>query len=385
MEQITNRDELRVWLDALRQDTEADQQRTRHIAVSIGYRAAMRVFPRVLNDLTGPYANKKVNGQPMVYLWASLLVQISLADNAHVATRDLANFDEEIRGQVGLASVFDLVEANHQDISLSDWPLLVAKSVAASAVFEGAVNWGSFLTQTPMPGALWESVSADVCCVQPEGDSQMESIVHSLGPPLLDDWQRLKAYLKNRPVAEGWPFWIDWYQRVLDGQPQDWALLTQVAQIDEEHWRAGPSAVWAQIERLMDRRNLLTRLRELEAQLAQARAQDAALAHRSHNNPPELLDDVSVQLEQVAPQVEAALSSARSELDKSDPDPKALSAAGQQIKDALDSFDRWCGARAMILIDAFMKEAGSQIAKTLAFLIKAGALTAVAQWLLKLS
>ncbi|GAA0294729.1 hypothetical protein [Rhodovulum strictum] len=47
-----------------------------------------------------------------------------------------------------------------------------------------------------------------------------------------------------------WAFWIDWYQRALDGTETRWDLLRKIALIDNAIWEAGPEAVAAEIVRL---------------------------------------------------------------------------------------------------------------------------------------
>lgn len=49
-------------------------------------------------------------------------------------------------------------------------------------------------------------------------------------------WDEARAILAQSPAG---PFWIDWYQRLLDGRPQDWDLLRKVTLIDHETWHQG--------------------------------------------------------------------------------------------------------------------------------------------------
>ena len=41
--EITDRESLRAWLEALPKDTEAERAETRRLAIALGHRAAMRV------------------------------------------------------------------------------------------------------------------------------------------------------------------------------------------------------------------------------------------------------------------------------------------------------------------------------------------------------
>lgn len=48
----------------------------------------------------------------------------------------------------------------------------------------------------------------------------------------------------------GTTFWIDWYQRALDGRPQNWSLLRDIALIDDALWKQGGEALDDAIEEL---------------------------------------------------------------------------------------------------------------------------------------
>lgn len=67
--------------------------------------------------------------------------------------------------------------------------------------------------------------------------------------PLADEWDRSIAVLQETP---GGSFWIDWYQRALDGRPQNWPLLRDVALIDNALWEQGGEALDRKIASLVE-------------------------------------------------------------------------------------------------------------------------------------
>ncbi len=44
--------------------------------------------------------------------------------------------------------------------------------------------------------------------------------------------------------AADWSFWIEWYERILNGDPMDWRLIFRIAtEVTEEEWEAGQGVV----------------------------------------------------------------------------------------------------------------------------------------------
>lgn len=63
--------------------------------------------------------------------------------------------------------------------------------------------------------------------------------------PLAEVWSTIRTHPSTQ--SPGWRFWIDWYERALTGQPQDWALLEKIALIDPKDWDKGEDHVNALI------------------------------------------------------------------------------------------------------------------------------------------
>ncbi len=64
---------------------------------------------------------------------------------------------------------------------------------------------------------------------------------------------RLWELSRDRLRSEGqrWSFWIEWYEKILKGEPQDWSgLLTDIALIPPEDWEKGPDHIASLIEDL---------------------------------------------------------------------------------------------------------------------------------------
>ena len=59
--------------------------------------------------------------------------------------------------------------------------------------------------------------------------------------PLAPVWEEKITYLHEQD--EDWSFWIDWYQRALDGRQQNWEVLGEIALIKTRDWGKGAGHV----------------------------------------------------------------------------------------------------------------------------------------------
>ncbi len=127
------------------------------------------------------------------------------------------------------------------------------------------------------------------------------------------------------------PFWIDWYRSVLDGRPQNWPMLRDIASIDDALWRGAGEPLDREISRIAERHRLLDEVRRLKAELANARGMDAAMAHRGHNHPPELLPPEASELTGAVEDIATQLDQAEQELEKTRPSPSRLRQIGDDL------------------------------------------------------
>ena len=59
--------------------------------------------------------------------------------------------------------------------------------------------------------------------------------------------------VKGIPTSSDWSFWLDWYQRALEGRPQNWPLLLEVAIQDNAFWEGSDAEVNARIAEIVER------------------------------------------------------------------------------------------------------------------------------------
>lgn len=237
MVEIKSEDDLGAWLKKLPQETEADQQRARQIAAGIAHRAAMRVSPLAWRWLHDFPDKKKRDVTECAILWP-LLISGCEAGFSHT----------EIIADAARAAAYSAAYAADAAYAVG---AAYAAYAAADAAYAAAYASYAAADAADAADASWWAVVQDCELIEKGEDCMAAPLWHDAKNPLANVWADLANDLSAAPADQGWRFWIDWYERALTGQPQDWPLLKQVAEIDETHWRAGPAAVWAQIQELL--------------------------------------------------------------------------------------------------------------------------------------
>jgi hypothetical protein len=209
-------------------------------------------------------------------------------------------------------------------------------------------------------------------------------VLTRLWPTPAPDWftktdAEMRAIWAKDPPT--WAFWEKWWDGVISGDmafaPE---LLHNVALIDDDIWQAGPKAVAgaiAQIEKIHDLRAQLAALTQamededlLQLQLG------ATLAHRGHNNPPELIEAMAI-VQTSAVEIAQGLDDAREELAKPAPDPSRLKKIGSGLVSVVSGALGYCGVLTDKFLQSYAETLGEEAAKWTMRLIGRGATLAM--------
>ena len=81
--------------------------------------------------------------------------------------------------------------------------------------------------------------------------------------PLIDgafnirpDWPVVREKLLNDTDSDrgaDWSFWVEWYDKILRGYPQDWDMLYEIAVSQDIDWKASPREVNEAIGRIVEK------------------------------------------------------------------------------------------------------------------------------------
>lgn len=206
--------------------------------------------------------------------------------------------------------------------------------------------------------AHWKAVEVDVYSLM-AGQDVAELPLWWDGKPVVingSDWKRSVSRIP------GGSFWADWYQRILDGRP-NWPLWRDVALIDNALWEQGGEALDTEIRRIVKRHQLLDEVRRLRAELAEAQPADAAIAHRGHNNPPELVQPYSTEIAPKVERIVETLNEAEQELQQQRPSPSVLRKVAQGLKAAVVAVLGYCAKLGDLAAQGVAKEIGASVGK----------------------
>lgn len=222
---------LKAWLDT----------RPPEDCAIIANRVAMRVAPVWFAAMDDDWARySKVTAIPV--LWANLASAVAHKDSTPevlgaAVSADLFA-DNSIPENVPAA---DLETTDRAAASAA--AAVAAGPVTAAHAVDAAISTVTHAIAAAGRASLWSSIETDV--------HQLTQGTDLTGWRLWKEhnelgfyWDKATPFLRAAPGGE---FWVEWYQRVLRGDPQNWPMLRDVALIDEAFWRQGGDALAARI------------------------------------------------------------------------------------------------------------------------------------------
>lgn len=251
---IKDRGSLEEWLNTFSDDEEV----RRKAAVDIAVRAALRVMPVAWQWFSSDVAKKE--GLTALPLLRSSLLTMFSTEKPTVGRQSRftkASLDLSAASTMAAtASIDQSVKKEETDAKSSvEACLVLAKTMSAisdnsikasaEAAFiyaKAAVSYSMFFASDP-----WSEILTD--CVEATKNQKLQGkALWSHGNPVEILWSDIKSthsptsydfvnYSERTfgPVPSGpWSFWIDWYEKVLTGAPQDWELLQAI--VDHVDW-----------------------------------------------------------------------------------------------------------------------------------------------------
>lgn len=362
---IKDRKSLEAWLNAF----PGGEGARRKAAVAIAVRTAHRVLPIAWEWYSSDAARKRdltaiaVLRSALFSLFADTMPTNENRRAADAAARAAYAADAAARAaDAAYAAARAADAAAYAANATSDAYAAAAADAAAYAAY--AAN----ATSAAANAVIWSAIQTD-CQMFLEGKDPRGTVLWSGDNPFDDIWSKVKSAHTARPFGSGnfgeatfstipggpWAFWIDWYEKVLNGQPQDWDLLQAIVDADID-WDGPVEGVNEAIQRVEHEylRDTVNRLKE-ETSKVLALADD--LPNRGHNNPPELIE-TDADAKASVTFIWADLDDAEKELDKDDPDPSALKRIGQSLVSGAAKVLAYIGRKADVFIDASLKGAG---------------------------
>lgn len=380
--EIRNRETLRAWL----------RERPQQDSVAIAHRVALRTFPR-----WGAAMDRNWARQSDVTALSFLRCALISAVGAEMPEADIeraayaADAAVRVAGQAADANSSSGAYATRAAVLAAGAATAAADSVftVTRAVARAANYAADAATARAAVGVATGAAEAFADCRALEAGRALRDL--PLWSETAPGWfaheeQLMFQVWKADPPAR-WDFWRRWWEGAKTGKPIDPALqLAIVLGVDDETWQ-DPDATAVRIAQIEEQHQLLLAVLAVKEQLTQARAEVASARHRSHNQPPELIEEAETAAKMVTILWEP-LEAAEEELEKPNPDPSRLKVIGAWLVKAAKEVLAYCGK----VGDAFAMKAAETLGETGAkwavrgtFLVVAENSTGIGQRLLDLA
>lgn len=385
MVKITSEEELEAWL----------KTRPSEDAKIIAHRAALRVFPNWGRAIDGYWGwEMNLTALPVLRTILASWVENKLPDpepksatlravtSANIAAATASSAIYRSVTTMSAGSARSAASAAHASATIGHTATSSAAASASSAAESHlARSNADFISADYVESVkkeMWWQISMDAEAFLSIQLLETAPLWHNSEP----DWfttanAETKGIWDQDP--EPWTFWRRWWQGHIDGTkpfPDD--LLHDIALIPDEVWQQGPKPVHAEIEKIEERHALKAEVAALRAELQQFQSianASASAAHRSHNQPPELIDDQVAVARQITAIVNA-LVEAEAELALPQPSPSKLQHFAKVLIAGVKAIAFYCGK----LTDKALTKAAKELGSTgIKWAFRVGGATLLAQ------
>jgi hypothetical protein len=347
-EEIKDSDSLQEWL----------KSRPQADSICIANRAAARVAPIWYQEVNGDWGRRhELTSLAVLHpLIISGLAMNLATEDRHLAAASASQVasDASFAAPSDAAASAAAAAAHSADASFAgSFRLAVFDAGDASLLAHDALEASLDIDSAK----LWSAVKSDCRLLESGKPLEGAPLWHNDPNPLDAEWQatRTEWQAPNSPYR----FWLRWYEAALQGQHLNLDLEQDIAQIPSEDWEKGPGHIASLIDALEERHDLKAQVIALRNQLRELKQRSASVAHRSHNQPPELVD-APTTLNRHVTVVVAALEEAEAELEKPIPDASAIARLGKLLVEAAIRLTKYCGT----LADTGLKKAAEELGTT---------------------
>lgn len=307
------------------------------VAVRIGLRAFPELVGGLKVDKYGEVHNDPSNDVVLIAQRSLLISSVAALEESQeifAASAPLytlgANVNNPIfdYGRSDAAAAFVTIHTVADAAGSSKGDLVIASDFTAAAAREGAQL---------DDGRAWDEMQFDLGYVRSEipAKSILSRHLWALIPQNPDNWSVAKELLKNDTVDQS--FWIDWYERFIDGQPQNWKMLEEIALIDPKDWDQGAEHVNGLIAEIQARYAVKESVSEAQIVLNDARPANAQMGH---NNPPDDIEDIPYTKEDEE-LIARVLGELKHASDEPDPDVSKLGSNIAELRVVFAKIGKW--------------------------------------------
>jgi len=260
IDDIKDKESLEAWLN---DQPEAVRQ---NCAVFIAARSALRVLPIAVDGYQ--FSDWSRNSDfTSIPIWRSLITSTVAAI---MPTDDLSKVAVTVASNTSFISAAS--DAHAVELSAASATIAVvaaesnadtaahAVSIAAEANASANAKLAEVYSSQAFV-AVWHNVMVD--CMVWVDRAAVDGTCGIDVAPLIDgefvtipDWAVVREKLLNDSDPKhgaDWSFWIEWYDKILRGDAQDWDMLYEIAVSQDIDWEATPREVNAAIARIVEK------------------------------------------------------------------------------------------------------------------------------------
>lgn len=257
IDDIKDEKSLEAWLN---ERPEAVRQ---NCAVFIAARAALRVLPYTVFDLQFSNMLGQQNVTSVTFLKSALITSVAAefpSDASKIKEKfsDLIvnlEFSDATSFAAAFATAFAILAFK------AHAPSVEGRGMSSSAVQLPTFSVELYDSSANAMQTVWAILRADLkhWMKHAAGDGACGIDIAPLdlgGIELNPGWPTVREKLLNDTDPDrgaDWSFWVDWYDKILRGDPQDWDVLYEIAVSDDIDWEASPREVNAAIAWIVQR------------------------------------------------------------------------------------------------------------------------------------
>ena len=233
---IDNRDSLGAWLN------EQPEVLRLHISLAIAFRAAARVVPVYWSWTAGRVTALPILRCVLISAVAAEIPSVEISGAAAAAAASAAvdaSTDTDVPYPVAAADAAASAAASAAATAAA--ASSAAADASASAASAASAAFAAYLFAAAARAAAsnsWAALRDDCGNLSKQGAPQENALWGGRENPLEEAW---KTVIDTVSEPE-WFFWVDWYQGMLDGRPQNWPLLERIALIEPAVWDGGAAS-----------------------------------------------------------------------------------------------------------------------------------------------
>lgn len=210
----------------------------REAMVALAHRAAMRVLPVAWQrfNFANEVSQQDVSTLPL--LQSALVSEVAACFGTLEVRSAAARVKDRSEAVLAGAAWTNFagtvrVTGTFRTFAVAQIAALEAAAAPTDPDVVSSVARAAFIASDPASVTAWAALRVDCSCVSDVRALLARPLWGETTNSLAGDWRAITSRIDPQANPE-WAFWLDWYQRALDGTETRWALLRDIALLDKD-------------------------------------------------------------------------------------------------------------------------------------------------------